>query len=257
MEKRLNIIFAAYVLLAFSLWIPFVLLAHILVKFIGDEHKRLRVIYRVHRVWIGIWESMTRIKIDIQNHHYIDHDQAYMFVANHSNMLDVLAVGSCIQHPWKSLVKRELLSVPFVGWIIGNISISVDRSNRESRRTSLFNMIQSLKDGVSVLVFPEGTRNRTPEPLKRFHIGAFRAAIAAQVPVMPIVLLGIRDLQPVDTIEFYPGDIRMKFLGPIPTEGLGEGDVQQLLEKVQAVMRAEILAGDPHFTRLAGRMARA
>ena len=247
MHKLANLLYVAYVCTMFAIWIPLVILAHIAVKLIKHPTKRLRAIYRVHRVWIAIWEFMTRINVQIQDHHHIDTDQTYVFVANHNNMLDIPVVGSCIQHPWKSLVKKEILKIPFVGWIIGNISIPVDRSSKSSRGRSLVGMVQDLKQGISILVFPEGTRNRTELPLKKFHGGAFRVAIKAQVPIIPIVMTGIREMQPVDTMEFYPGTINMKFLPPISTEGLTAKDEALLAEKVFRIMEAEILQNDPYF----------
>jgi 1-acyl-sn-glycerol-3-phosphate acyltransferase len=73
-------------------------------------------------------------------------------------------------------------------------------------------MVTSLKGGLSLLIFPEGTRNRTPEPTKDFYDGAFKAAIAAQVNVAPFVLINIRHLQPVDSKLVYPGRVTMRFL---------------------------------------------
>lgn len=190
---------------------------------------------------------MTGIHFRVHHHDRVDQNQAYIFVCNHSNMLDIPFVGSCIMHPWKSLVKRELLRIPFVGWIIGQISIPVNRSDKESRKKSLLNMIRELKSGVSVLIFPEGTRNRTKEPLKRFYPGAFSVAISAQVPIMPIILSETRPLQPIDTIEFYPGKGHMTFLDPISTEGYTEKDVPVLMEKVRKTMYDALVELDPQF----------
>ncbi|MEL6591122.1 MAG: lysophospholipid acyltransferase family protein [Bacteroidota bacterium] len=247
MHKHLNLLYVGYVFITFIIWLPVVVLLHILFKLIPDEKRRLRLIYQVHRGWIGLWEILTRINMQVERHDRVDPKQTYMFVANHNNMLDVPVVGSCIQHPWKSLVKKEILDIPILGWIIGNISIPVNRCDRASRSRSLKGMVQSLNDGISILVFPEGTRNRTEQPLKQFHGGAFRVAIEAQVPIMPIVMTGIRQMQPVDTMEFYPGDIQMKFLEPIPTEGLSAADEGKIKEKVYRIIEAELLENDPFF----------
>ncbi len=257
MNKLLNLIYVFYVWITFSIWVPIMALVHLGAKLIRDEHRRLRFIYRAHRVWIGSWELLTRINIQVLQADKIHPEQVYIFTANHNNLLDIPVVGSSIIHPWKSLVKREILSYPLVGWLIRNISIPVDRASKESRHQSLLTMIHHLQSGISVLVFPEGTRNRSQDPLKRFHPGAFRAAIAAQVPVMPIVLTGIREMQPVDTLAFYPGTLTMRFLDPIPTQGLVEADEPRLREKVYAIMEREILASDPYFNPLAGQLASA
>ena len=242
----LNRLYFGWAVFVFIIPIPLVLLCHILVRVL-PEGNRLRAIYRVHRTWIKWWEILTGIHIRVHAHDLVDPEQAYVFVCNHSNMLDIPFAGSCIMHPYKSLVKRELLKIPFVGWIIGQISIAVDRSSKESRKTSLMSMVRELNEGVSVLIFPEGTRNRTKEPLKRFYPGAFSVAISAQVPIMPIILSETRPLQPIGTIEFYPGIGHMTFLEPIPTEGLSDKDVNDLMQQVQQVMFDKLVELDPQF----------
>lgn len=242
----INRIYFAWAVLVFVTPIPLVLLMHVIARLM-KEHARLRFIYRGHRMWIKWWEILTGIHFQVHDHDRVDPQQTYIFVCNHCNILDIPIVGSTIMHPWKSLVKRELLRVPFVGWIIGQISIPVDRSNKESRKMSLLEMIRELNSGVSVLIFPEGTRNRTKEPLKRFYPGAFSVAISAQVPIMPIILSETRPLQPIDTIEFYPGKGHMTFLDPISTEGYTDKDVAALSEKVRQAMYDALVELDPQF----------
>lgn len=141
--------------------------------------KRLPMIYKVHRIWVGSWEILTGLRFSVQGREHLDPDKTYVFIANHTNMLDIPMVGSRIYHPWVSLIKKELKYIPLVGNIISLIAIPVDRSNAESRKSSLLNMVKTLREGVSILVFPEGTRNSSKHPLKRFFSGAFKVAIDA------------------------------------------------------------------------------
>lgn len=242
----LNKLFFIWAVIVFVIPIPLVLITHVVAR-LYPEHNRLIFIYKAHRMWIKWWETLTGIHFHVHKHELIDPQQTYVFVCNHCNILDIPIVGSTIIHPWKSLVKRELLNVPFVGWIIGQISIPVDRGDKASRKKSLLQMIQELNDGVSVLIFPEGTRNRTEEPLKRFHPGAFSVAISAQVPIMPIILSETRPLQPIDTIEFHPGHGHLTFLPPISTEGYTEKDVATLMNQVHETMSQALIALDPQF----------
>ena len=256
MRKIFGHFFLLYYLLVFTIGMIPVLIFHIFVKLVKDEKKRLRLIYRVHRWWILSCELLAGVRMHVSGHDKINPDQSYVFVANHNNMLDIPLVGSTIQHPWKSLAKREILNIPLIGWIIGNISLMVDRSSRDSRSNSLISMQQHLRRGISILVFPEGTRNRSGEALKRFHPGAFRTAISTQLPIMPIVILGIRSLQPVDTFELYPGPVEMRFLDPIPTKGLTEADQGKLMKEIFEKMEAEILRLDPEFATQQGSCAK-
>ena len=93
-----------------------------------------------------------------------------------------------------------------------------------------------MKNGLSLLIFPEGTRNRTPEPTKEFYDGAFKATIAAQANIAPIVLINIRHLQPVDSNWVYPGRITMRFLDPISTVDMTEADTEALKNKTRGMI---------------------
>ncbi|MEZ4826514.1 MAG: lysophospholipid acyltransferase family protein [Bacteroidia bacterium] len=246
--RPISYLYTAWVFLMFVFPLPLVLLVHIAVKPL-EEKKRLRLIYRVHRIWIGLWEWFTGLHFQVNEHHRVLPDQAYVFVVNHCNLLDILMVGSCIQHPWKSLAKKEILAIPFVGWLIGQIAVMVDRSNRESRKASVLHMIRELRKGISILVFPEGTRNRTGEPLKSFQQGAFSVAISAQVPIVPVIITETRPMQPVDSLTFKPGKGHITFLPPVSTQGYSEHEVNRLMEEVKTMMETFILSHDPWFAQ--------
>jgi 1-acyl-sn-glycerol-3-phosphate acyltransferase len=126
-------------------------------------------------------------------------------------------------------------------------SLGVDRANPESRKKTAEKMVQSMKNGLSLLVFPEGTRNRTPEPTKDFYDGAFRAAIAAQASIAPFVLINIRSLQPVDSNLVYPGMVTVRFLDPIPTAGMSEDETAKLKERVRMLISDVLRQEDSMF----------
>jgi 1-acyl-sn-glycerol-3-phosphate acyltransferase len=109
-------------------------------------------------------------------------------------------------------------------------------------------MVEWMKNGLSLLVFPEGTRNRTPEPTKEFYDGAFKAAIAAGADIAPFVLINIRDLQPVDSSLVMPGKITMRFLDPVTTKGLTEADAPALKEKVRGMISDVLRKEDRMFS---------
>jgi 1-acyl-sn-glycerol-3-phosphate acyltransferase len=98
-----------------------------------------------------------------------------------------------------------------------------------------------LLDGLSILIFVEGTQNRTKEPLQPFKDGAFRIAIDTQQPILPMVVVGAGPLMPPGTIRMRPGHVKL-FVGPeIPTAGLGNGDLLALKQQTQEVMLDMIL----------------
>ena len=245
-RNGMNFIYTLYAIVVFTIPIPFVLLFHGMVGWMKTQD-RLRWVYKSHRVWIGLWEFLTGVDFEVEGMENVDPEQAYVFVVNHNNMLDILSIGSYLIHPWKSLIKKEIKKVPLIGFLIGLIAIPVDRSNKESRKQSLIDMVKHIKDGISILIFPEGTRNRTNTVLKRFYPGAFAVAIKAQVPIVPIVICNHRHLQPVNKLRLHPGKGNIIVLPPVSTEGLEDADVQTLNKQVHQRMYDAIVAHDKLF----------
>lgn len=233
-------LYATRLLLAFVLAMPLVILMHVLTYPLA-ERPRLRMLYQVNHLWMTVFQILGGWRWRTEGLGHIDPEQTYMFVTNHTNLMDIPIVGGSIIHPWRSLAKREILRIPFLGWIIGNISIMVDRSSKASRQESIGRMIAALNRGISVMVFPEGTRNRTRQPLQPFYPGAFTVAIAAQVPIVPILIFDSHDLCQERPLRFWPGYARLRVLEPIPTVGLTDADLTDLMQRTHAYMLHELI----------------
>ena len=111
-------------------------------------------------------------------------------------------------------------------------------------------MREELAMGVSIFIFPEGTRNRTEDPLKKFHHGAFTLAIEAQVPILPMVLVGMRKISKPTSLLFRPGTIHIHYLPPIPTQGLTLADMDTLRQKCFDTMRDYLVQHDDYYVAL-------
>lgn len=126
--------------------------------------------------------------------------------------------------------------------------LPVDRSSKEARHASKVRMLNDLKQGISVVIFPEGTRNRTKDPLIPFYDGAFELAIDAQVPIMPIVLTNIRKINRVDTLLVRPGTLEVTHLEPVSPVGYTQDKLAELKEIVYKKMEKYLLENDSYFT---------
>lgn len=142
---------------------------------------------------------------------------------------------------FRPLAKKELKKLPIFGWIASAATIIVDRSSHDSRKKSIDKLKQYLKKGISILIFVEGTQNRTKELLQPFHDGAFRIAVDTQQPILPLVVIGAGKLMPPGTIRLRPGLIRIYVGDEIPTSGLTTQDVQRLKEKAFNAMKETII----------------
>lgn len=146
-----------------------------------------------------LWLLLVPIKVTGREN--VDPNQSYVFVANHQSFLDVFAVYGWLPNNFKWLMKKELRKIPFVGTacaVAGHIF--VDRSNPRAAMESLTYIKAQLHDGISTVIFPEGTRTRTGE-MGRFKQGAFKIAMDMDLPVVPISLSGFFDAMPRN--KFY------------------------------------------------------
>lgn len=156
----------------------------------------------------------------IQKEHY-QKGQNYIVVCNHNSFLDVMVTNPFLPNPSKTIAKKSMASVPLFGWIYRWGSVLVDRNSDESRRKSYLEMKKVLANGMDMLLFPEGTRNKTQQPLGKFQSGAFRLAIETGKPIIPVVILGTKKMMPASK-SFYllPGTIELHFLPPVDPTGL-------------------------------------
>jgi 1-acyl-sn-glycerol-3-phosphate acyltransferase len=242
----LNALYSGYCIALFFVMMFILMFAYAAVFFLNDRTRTLTAYY-CNRVLSAGWLWVCGYRVIVEGAEKIDKNKTYMFVGNHSNMLDLPVTGFFLQHYYKSLAKKELKRVPIFGFLIRISSILVDRSSAESRRRSTQMVVDSLKNGISILIFPEGTRNKTDKPLGPFHSGAFKTALMAQVPVLPFVFTGIRSLQPVGTWRLYPGTIHVKVFDAIETEGMTTSDVAVLQDKVYTLLEEVILKEDEDF----------
>lgn len=242
-------LYSAWCIVIFFVVIFFQMLGFIAISVL-PERRRTLACYQITHAVASAWFLLCGYRIVIEGEEKIDPTQTYMFVCNHSNMLDLPMGGYFLRHYYKSLAKKELKYVPILGYLLGTTSLLVDRSNPESRRQTTERVAKLMKQGLSILIFPEGTRNKTVKPLKEFYSGAFRTAILAQVPVQPFLFLDHRSLQPVHSYRFYPGTVRVRVLDAIPTAGLHLDDAQTLQQQVYDLMELTILTGDKDFKKV-------
>ncbi len=138
------------------------------------------------------------------------------------------------------MAKKELLKIPVFGWIARGACVIVDRSSSESKKKSLEKLKETLEQGISILLFAEGTQNRSKEPLQPFKDGAFRIAIDTQKPILPMVVVGAGRLMPPGTIEMRPGLVKIFVGTEIPVADLSTDSTQSLKQKTFEVMKTMI-----------------
>jgi 1-acyl-sn-glycerol-3-phosphate acyltransferase len=162
-----------------------------------------------------------------------------VYVSNHQSAYDVPVLAGIYPEGTVLIAKKELRSIPLFGWLYeatGNLLI--DRSSNPGSIQRLKEAETAIRErGVSVWIFPEGTRGKVPGKLLPFKKGAFYMAIAAGAPVVPVVVSPIAPLFHVGRRYIRKGTVQIRVLDPLPTRGLGEADVNGFLNEVQTKMQ--------------------
>jgi 1-acyl-sn-glycerol-3-phosphate acyltransferase len=234
--KPFQWLYSIYALVLFIsimlLFFPFILIASLFGRITGGN-----MIYRLCMLWGDIWFFLVFIFHRNYYEEPLDKNKQYIFVANHISYLDAPIIVKAIRRPIRALGKTEMGSVPVFGFIYKYAVVRVDRGSPENRAKSVRNMKSILKKGISIVVFPEGTFNMTPNPLKDFYDGAFRVAIEAQMPIKPILFLDAYDrMNHRSILSFNPGKSRAVYLEEVPVTNLALQDMPMLKQKVYDLM---------------------
>ncbi|MEP6763584.1 MAG: lysophospholipid acyltransferase family protein [Gemmatimonadaceae bacterium] len=156
----------------------------------------------------------------------------YVVVANHESYADVFLL-SCFPWEMKWLSKETMFKIPLMGWMMQMAGdIKLVRGDRDSTVNAIKQCRDRLAKKVSIMIFPEGTRSRSTEMLP-FKDGAFRLAIEAGAPILPIAVAGTRNAMAKGSFQFQPARALAQYLEPIETTGLTLADVPALKQRVR------------------------
>jgi 1-acyl-sn-glycerol-3-phosphate acyltransferase len=235
-KNILGRIFAAWALLTFIITMLFILLPTWVLG-LFPEPKRTRIFIGMSRIWMNVWLPLAGIWLVIKGKEKFKKSENYVVVCNHNSFMDVPVTSPGIPGANKTIAKIEMAKIPLFGLIYRRGSVLVDRKSEESRLKSYAYMRKVLDMGLHMCIYPEGTRNKTNQPLKEFKDGAFRLAIEAKKPVVPAVLFNTKKVLPQNKpFFFWPSRIEMHFLDPVETKDLQMDDVKKLKEQVFGLM---------------------
>ncbi|MBI4115081.1 MAG: 1-acyl-sn-glycerol-3-phosphate acyltransferase [Candidatus Omnitrophica bacterium] len=180
----------------------------------------------------------------------LPNNKSYVLVANHASLADIICLFT-LGHQFKWLAKKSLFQIPFLGWAMSAMSyIPLERGEYGSIKKSYNEASSWLSKGMSVLIFPEGTRSKTGT-IGHFKSGAFRLAIESGRPIVPIVLAGTGNIISKGKAAFGKiGVAYMSLLPPIETKGIKPEDEKQLREKVELLMSQELEKRNRMLSRL-------
>jgi 1-acyl-sn-glycerol-3-phosphate acyltransferase len=200
-----------------------------------------RVLHRYTCWWSSLYvRCLPGCRLVVEGRDKIVPGVAYVFVANHQSLTDVMALGA-LAVPFKWVSKKEVFRLPCIGWNMAlNGYVAVDRGNVRNVVKTMAECRAWLERGVSLMMFPEGTRSRDGE-MHAFHSGSFKLAAACGRPVVPVVIDGTFPIYRGWKVKAFPGPITIRVLDPVKVEDAG-GKVDQFRDLVFQRMQQELAA---------------
>ena len=193
-------------------------------------------VHIIARMWSKSILFVSGIKVDVKGLANIDPGKSYIYMANHRSNFDIPVLLGCLPIQFRWLAKAELFKIPIFGRAMSGAGyVKIDRSNRVSAIRSIDEVAAKMKNGVSVMIFPEGTRSQDGH-LKPFKKGGFVMAVDTGVPIVPIILRGTRSIMAKGSWRINPDKVALFIDKPIDTSGFTRDTKEDLIKKVRGVI---------------------
>jgi 1-acyl-sn-glycerol-3-phosphate acyltransferase len=193
------------------------------------------------KTWCRMIARTVGARVRVHGSEHIKPGVSYVFLSTHQSYMDIPAMLGYLPAQLRIAAKKVLFSIPFMGWHLTRAGhIPIDRGSTERAVESMKQAATYLHDGICAFVFPEGTRS-VDGKLHPFKKGGFKLAIQSGAPVIPVTIIGTRQILPKNSIIFRPGTIDMYVDAPIPTIGTGDDDLEGLMLKVRQAMAQHFL----------------
>lgn len=168
------------------------------------------------------------INVKVHNLELLDKSKQFILVGNHMSYMDALISAVASDNYKKYIGKAEILAYPVLGYLLKKLYVPVQRDQKESRKWSMETMFKYLKDGASMVIFPEGTCNTTPELLKEFKDGAFSLSVQLQIPIAICTIVGAADVMPRKLLSIRPGRIDVYWTKIIEPGSFTLNDIEEM-----------------------------
>lgn len=195
-------------------------------------------------LWARAFCLLSLVRVRVSGRENIDRRTSYVFVANHQGAYDIFAIYGYLGHNFRWMMKKSLESIPFVGYscrVSGHIY--VDNSSPSATAATMATAERQLSGGMSVVVFPEGSRSRDGR-MHAFRRGAFKLATEFSLPVVPVTIDGAYDVMPRGSVLPRPGRINLTIHAPIhASSDTGRHELSDLMERSAAAIASALPEG--------------
>ncbi|HWP58000.1 MAG TPA: lysophospholipid acyltransferase family protein [Candidatus Acidoferrales bacterium] len=186
--------------------------------------------------WAKICLGLARAKVSVSGLERLEPNKTYIFMPNHASFLDILLVFAFIPYDFRIIVKKEIFSTPFLGWAVrASGQIPLDRENPRRGLRSIKQAAELIKRGISIVVFPEGTRSRDGK-VHDFKATLFVLPIRTRTPVVPVYIEGTFEALGPGRVLFNPRPMALTFLAPVYGDFRSDKDRVAYAEKVRSAL---------------------
>jgi 1-acyl-sn-glycerol-3-phosphate acyltransferase len=190
--------------------------------------------HRCARAWSRLILATSGVRVRVSGLERLDPKRSYVFAANHQSIYDIPIVFSALPYQLRIVAKESLGRIPFMGWHLHRAGhLLVDRKNPGA--DIVHKMARLVREGSSLIVFPEGTRS-VDGTLGRFKKGSFLVALGAKLPVVPVTIEGSRHVMQKGRLMVRPGEVLLTVHDAVPTESVRREEVRALAEQVRAAV---------------------
>ncbi|MDR1543244.1 MAG: 1-acyl-sn-glycerol-3-phosphate acyltransferase [Prevotellaceae bacterium] len=230
---RINPFFALYLVAVFlpvmGVATTMTAVLTIIFSFFGDK----RWTYFPAMIWARLACLLAFIRVKINGKNNYSAEKSYIFISNHQSIYDVFVIYGWLQSRFKWIMKMSLRKIPLVGLACEKAGhIFIDRSSPIKAQKSIKNAEEKLKNGASLVIFPEGSRTKNGS-VGRFKRGAFKIADDLKLPIVPITIDGAYEVMPYGSVYIKPHKINVTIHQPIDCKELTDENMQEYIEKTR------------------------
>jgi len=238
-ERAINLFFPVYRPVLFALFTLDTFacaIAAMLCTYFDSQNRG----HSVAQFWCRLNLALSGVSASMSGENHIDRDQPYIVMANHQSHYDVFALMGLLPLQLRWIIKMELRKIPIFGIACEKVGyIFIDRGNHEKAQKSLEAAGEKIRAGSSVIFFPEGTRSADGK-LQTFKKGGFVIALEAQVPILPVTVVGGKEILPKGSLRILPGGMKVIIHEPIPVDGYTYETKEQLMERVREAIEVDL-----------------
>jgi 1-acyl-sn-glycerol-3-phosphate acyltransferase len=192
--------------------------------------------HKVARIWAKCILAASNIKVTVEGLSNLNRTGSYIYMPNHVSNFDIPVLQAYLPVQFRWLAKAELFKIPIFGYAMKRAGyISINRFDRKSAIQSLNKAAEIIRNGTSVIIFPEGTRSQN-QNIQSFKKGGFVLAVDSGVPIIPVIIHGTWTIMQKKQILVRPGNVVLEIKKPINTSDYTRETKDDLMEKVRNIV---------------------